>query len=159
MGGKSFARYAPVLAAGMFAVLSGCTIESPLSVRRFWADYNTLRTPAMYYDKVTRVPLDSARVRELRWMYNKGPHDLGPYSLIPETSPASQHAPKLQGSNVVPPLPRDGPMLPPTPSGRSGDPPLPPLPRKLQSPGSSSPVAEGTPRRVVRNPGAWRFVR
>ncbi|MFQ5730824.1 MAG: hypothetical protein ACE5KM_02595 [Planctomycetaceae bacterium] len=165
MGGRNLARSLTVLAAGLCAALTGCTIESPLSVRRVWADFNTLRMPAVYYDKVSHVPMDAARVRELRWMYNKGPHELGPYSLIPpprglQPTPAPTESPN--DSDVAPPLPKGGKPLPQSPAGRSpGGPPLPPLPGQLNLPRSTGPVADRRKRRsrTTQVPGAWRFLR
>ena len=37
-----------------------------LSIRRVWMDYNTLKTPALYYDKITHLPPDSVQVKEMR---------------------------------------------------------------------------------------------
>jgi hypothetical protein len=124
--------------------VGGCTIESPLAVRRVWADYNTLRTPAIYYEKTSRVPMDSARVRELRWIYNAGPHETGLVLM-----PGAIERPAAIG----------------TPASRaSGSPSLPPRPDNTEQPGSAPPSAGPVaapppdPGRTAQSRDAWRFI-
>jgi len=126
--------------------LSGCTIESPLAVRRVWADYNTLRAPAVYYQKTSRVPIDSARVRELRWQYNAGPDDPGSISPVPPTRIVTS------GHDAASQSPAAGPFTP-----------LPPQPGKLDTPTPAPPAAPvaGQPpdsNRTAQSRDAWRFI-
>jgi hypothetical protein len=127
--------------------VGGCTIESPLAVRRVWADYNTLRTPAIYYEKTSRVPMDSARVRELRWIYNAGPHETGGMTLLPVSS-----KPSAAMSSAA------------APSSASQSSPLPPRPGTMQTPDVPAPPAGPVaaqppdPGRTARSSDAWRFI-
>lgn len=63
---------------------AGCVYQGRLSIRRLWADVNTLNEPALYYEKIDRFPEHAARVDHYRWMYNKGPNPRVPYQVIPE---------------------------------------------------------------------------
>jgi hypothetical protein len=133
-----------VLVAACLAV-TGCTIESPLAVRRVWADYNTLCAPAVYYQTTSRVPIDSARVRELRWLYNAGPDDPDAISPVPPT--------RILTSRT------DGAMK--VPAAQST--PLPPQPGKMDVPNPSvptGPVAGQPPdsSRTALSRDAWRFI-
>lgn len=141
-------------------LLSGCALESPLSVRRVWADYNTLKTPAIYYDKISHLPPDSVRVKEMQWMYNKGPHELGRYSLIPDPEgstpvPGPPSLIKPPPTNVAPPVP-----LPKSLNGDSLTPPVPPMPGEMKTPTTSGPVADRSlvPERTARQNVEWRFI-
>ncbi len=153
------------------ALLTGCALESPLSIRRVWGDYNTLKTPAVYYDKISHLPPDSVYAKEMRWMYNKGPHEVGANSLIPDPqgvtplpAPYSPIKSPSTGDSAAPvPLPQ-------TPIGPgSVTPPIPPLPSKTQiptSPGTTSgPIAgrktapiRTAPIRTAQPGGTWRFI-
>lgn len=62
----------------------GCTYQGRLSMRRVWADFNTLSAPALYYEKLDHFPYHAAKVDQYRWMYNMGPSPRVPYQEIPE---------------------------------------------------------------------------
>ena len=123
---------------------AGCVVESPLSVRRVWADFNTLNTPAVYYEKVSHLPMDSARVKELRWMYNAGPHETGPNSLIPAPKGTYPRVTSARSGTTNQP-----PLMPPT---------LIPIPKPSSE--TQAPIAIKEPRtdRTARRGGAWRFI-
>lgn len=70
-------RICPILSS-VAIVLSGCAIEGRRGTLRFWADYNSLQTPALFVEQLSHYPDRDERVRHLRWMYNKPPFD-GPY--------------------------------------------------------------------------------
>lgn len=157
---RKFAQFAAAI--GILAIiLTGCALESPLSIRRVWGDYNTLKTPALFYDTITHLPPDSLRVNEWRWMYNKGPHELSPHPLIPdpqgvtplpgshdETVPVGRH-------ELGPPVPQPPSAVPPD----NHTTPAPPLPGKAGIAPSSGPVAErALPMRTARPDGTWRFI-
>jgi len=152
-------------------LLAGCVIESPLALRKFWADYNTLNSPAVFYDKISHMPPSSAQVKELRWMYNMGPHEVGPHSLIPPPVgvaplPSRDRAqpertfqskpertfdsePSGKGNGSVP-EPNDGPLLPPLPKSGAAPTPKPPPRKALPVP----PPADSSGRGDVRGPVA-----
>ena len=139
------------------AVLGGCALETKLAVHRVWCDYNTLRTPAMYYERTSREPMDSARVREIRWLYNAGPDKPGTISLTPKPKPLPA------GTPVGPVIP--GGTVPPSnaapPAEKTA--PLPPRPEALQTPAPvnpKSPVAAQPPdaNRTAEARDAWRFI-
>ena len=62
----------------------GCVYQGRLSIRRVWADFNTLNEPALFYEKIDHFPYHAAEVDHFRWMYNQGPNPRVPYHLIPE---------------------------------------------------------------------------
>ena len=62
----------------------GCVYQGRLSIRRVWADFNTLNEPALFYEKIDHFPYRAAKVDHFRWMYNKGPNPRVPYQVIPE---------------------------------------------------------------------------
>jgi hypothetical protein len=145
MSGSAY-RVLAAASAVVAVTVSGCTIESPLAVRRCWADYNTLRADAVIYETTSRVPLDSARVRELRWMYNAGPHEPGRMILLPVVKKpvAGTNSASASASTTVSPLP--------------------PPPVKLDAPDSTAPpagpVAAQPPdaERTAQSHDAWRFI-
>lgn len=128
-------------------MVSGCKIETPLAVHRMWADYNTLGALAAYCETTSRVPMDSARVRELRWEYNMGPDKAGDLILVPVAK-----TPPVVTSNA------------PVPASTSGSSSLPPEPGKMKPPpapaASTGPVATQPPDpgRTALARDAWRFI-
>ena len=62
----------------------GCVYQGRLSIRRVWADFNTLNEPALFYEKIDHFPYHAAKVDHFRWMYNQGPNPRVPYQVIPE---------------------------------------------------------------------------
>lgn len=143
-----------IFAAGAALLATGCAMESPLSVHRFWADWNTYRAPAIVYDRITHQPMKSHRVNELRWMYNLGPHDVDRQGLLPRyRTPVRKPPVELP---IIPPLPqpspKSNPLVPPAPSSDQSPPPS----------ESSSPIAsDNEPPAVPRTArsDAWRFAR
>ena len=61
----------------------GCVYQGRLSIRRIWADFNTLNEPALFYEKIDHFPYHAAKVDHFRWMYNQGPNPRVPYQVIP----------------------------------------------------------------------------
>lgn len=49
---------------------TGCVYRNGVSTCRFWADYNTLMTPAVFIEETDHLPYHEARVEHYRWMYN-----------------------------------------------------------------------------------------
>jgi hypothetical protein len=64
--------------------LVGCVYQGRLSIRRVWADLNTLNEPALFYEKIDHFPSHASEVDHFRWMYNKGPNPRVSYQVIPE---------------------------------------------------------------------------
>jgi hypothetical protein len=62
----------------------GCVYQGRLSIRRVWADLNTLNEPALFYERIDHFPYRAAEVDHFRWMYNTGPNPRVPYQVIPE---------------------------------------------------------------------------
>ena len=61
-----------------------CTEQGNHSVRKMWADYNTLRCPAFYLEQEDHLPYPAAQVGYYRWMYDKDPgHQLACLGPIP----------------------------------------------------------------------------
>ncbi len=61
-----------------------CTEQGNHSVRKVWADYNTLRCPAFYLEQEDHLPYPAAQVGYYRWMYDKDPgHQLACLGPIP----------------------------------------------------------------------------
>lgn len=165
------------LLGGLLVLTSGgCVLETPLAVRRVWIDYNTLRAPAFYYDKITHEPPHAAQVKETRWMYNRGPHEIGPHSLIPPPqgmAPLPAGEPPLN-AGPPPPLPEppaaegfDSEGFAPEhrpPSGPdAGTPdvetlPPPPLPAEPESRRTIRQPAATAPPRSARRSDRWRFI-
>ena len=71
-----------ILSLSMCSV--GCVYQGRLSIRRVWADFNTLNEPALFYEKIDHFPSHAVKVDHFRWMYNKGPNPRVPYQVIPE---------------------------------------------------------------------------
>lgn len=161
---------------------AGCVLETPLAVRRVWFDYNTLRAPAFYYDKITHEPPHAAQVKEMRWMYNRGPHEVGPHGLIPPPegmAPLPAGDPPLNAGPPPPLLPPPNPATPkigpptteefnresPSPGvPDSGSPdvetlPPPPLPAEPESRRPRQTPTPASPSRSARQSDRWRFIR
>lgn len=170
MGGKLKGRRRALLCAAglLISCAAGCIVEGPLSVRRTWFDYNTLKTPAFYYEKIHHMPPDSARVKQMRWMYGKSPgrEDLPldpcripencPDGFPPDGVPADA-LPPSNGYTPLPPLPGAGEMPKrPTEPGSIDHPPAPAV-SEPQSTAQNRANRRRTPRRVATNRGAWRF--
>jgi hypothetical protein len=70
-------RVGHVLCVALFGALatleSGCVHRGVHSVHRWWADYNTLRAPALYFEQVDHLPYHAAHVGYFRWMYDRDP--------------------------------------------------------------------------------------
>lgn len=61
-----------------------CTERGNHAVRKMWADYNTLRSPAFYLEQEDHLPYPAAQVAYYRWMYDKDPgHQLACLGPIP----------------------------------------------------------------------------
>ena len=56
--------------AGFFS--TGCAISDEHRVLRVWADYNTLKTPALFIEETDHLPYHALRIKHYRWMYNAG---------------------------------------------------------------------------------------
>lgn len=52
---------------------TGCVRQGAHSIRRCWADFNTLHEPALFWEQVDHLPYDKRRVGQFRWMYGKDP--------------------------------------------------------------------------------------
>ncbi|MCH8829744.1 MAG: hypothetical protein IID45_09225 [Planctomycetes bacterium] len=166
MDGVRGHRWGNVFAASLLLCSAGCVMEGPFSLRRVWFDYNTLNTPAFFYDKIHHQPPDSARVKQMRWMYGKTPirENIHLSSLHHVTD--STMKPVFRHVEAAPPQP--GPV--PTPTA-----PVPGRERSKRTPAGSSlnrddpktegPVAGKTgrtplktiPRTAAANRG-WRFL-
>jgi hypothetical protein len=70
--GMTFTRSQLLLLIGLAAVFcgSGCVYRNGLSTYRVWADYNTLKTPALFIEETDHLPYHTPRVERFRWMYN-----------------------------------------------------------------------------------------
>ncbi len=64
-----------LLLCASLATLSSCALTEwgNHSVRMAWADYNTLRAPALYVEQVDHLPYTAPKVGYYRWMYDKDP--------------------------------------------------------------------------------------
>jgi hypothetical protein len=74
-----------MLGASLCAMSSCCcTEQANHSVRKVWADYNTLRCPAFYLEQEDHLPYPAAKVGYYRWMYDKDPgHQMACLGPIP----------------------------------------------------------------------------
>jgi hypothetical protein len=66
--------------------MSSCaaTEWGPHSICRAWADYNTLRAPALYLEQNDHLPYPATQVGYYRWMYDKDPgHQYACLGVIP----------------------------------------------------------------------------
>ena len=74
-----------LLLTSLFA-MSSCAVtdRGPHSVCRAWADYNTLRAPALYLEQDDHLPYPATQVGYYRWMYDKDPgHQFACLGAIP----------------------------------------------------------------------------
>jgi hypothetical protein len=74
-----------LLLTSLFA-MSSCSVSDrgPHSVCRAWADYNTLRAPALYLEQDDHLPYPATQVGYYRWMYDKDPgHQYACLGAIP----------------------------------------------------------------------------
>jgi hypothetical protein len=73
------------LLASLLAMSScAATDRGPHSICRAWADYNTLRAPAVYLERDDHLPYPATQVGYYRWMYNKDPgHQFACLGAIP----------------------------------------------------------------------------
>jgi hypothetical protein len=74
-----------ILVPTLFATSSCCCTErGPHTVRKAWADYNTLQAPAFYLEQEDHLPYPATQVAYYRWMYDKDPgHQLACLGVIP----------------------------------------------------------------------------
>lgn len=142
----SRSRMPIILFAGSFVLsICGCVFEGPSSVRRVWCDYNTLKTPAIYYEKIHHAPQRSHRVKQMRWMYGYVPWS-------PEMFPA--------GAISSPTVSEPSGELLPVPSPPISSPQQQPVPVPTEQPvpsPQSKRMKVKSPR--TANNGSWRFLR
>lgn len=159
-------KLAPALCGVLVLATSGCVLETPLAVRRVWFDYNTLRAPAFFYDKITHEPPHAAKVKEMRWLYGRGPHSIWPAPLIPPPRGLAPLPAKELPIGEIPspgpspgaavPEPREVPQMPVPPAPRG--PASAPRPKSSPPAGEKPPVASQPVPRTARSNGLWRFV-
>jgi hypothetical protein len=140
-----------ILLICFFLAASGCAHQRENSIVRWWADYNTLKHPALFFELIDHKPYRSVRVGSSRWMYNQNPGHQ--YTLLqaqaqkqdvrstsrpyidsepPIPTPASPAVPSPMANPIdkrpIPETKKDFPQKPAAPMRPS----VPPLPGKPQ---------------------------
>jgi hypothetical protein len=92
------------LLVGCFS--SGCAFSGDHRILRLWADYNTLKTPALFIEETDHLPYHASRVKHYRWMYNA---NYGQQHVGLTVYPAGIAAPVGQtGQPIETPVPAQG---------------------------------------------------
>lgn len=100
-GKRTFFWHRIVLLLLIVAVLSqqGCVHRKRYSLASFWIDYNTLRAPAIFFQKREHFPYKASQVSLFHWQYGVTPGRNVKYVR-----------PDLVRENTPPALPYDGVM-------------------------------------------------
>ncbi len=103
------------LLVGFFS--TGCAISDDQRIVRVWADYNTLKTPALFIEETDHLPYHASRIKHYRWMYNAGHgrQNIGmivyPAGIV---APAGQTGKRIDRPVPAPPKPMHTPPMMPS---------------------------------------------
>ena len=93
-----------ILLSYSFLAASGCAHQRENSIVRCWADYNTLKHLALFFELVDHMPYRSVRVGSFRWMYNQNPGHQ--YTLLQaQTQKQDVHSMSRPNIDSEPPIP------------------------------------------------------
>lgn len=160
---RNWRRFILLLLCAAMVSLQGCIVRRErYSLASLWADYNTLRAPAIFVQKQRHMPYKARQVSYFHWQYGLTPGrdvkyvrpDLvgglegsgaDPYETIvnfgateSEQTPPNESTPTVvpNGAMVIP---YHGKVRPPVPPRTPDSQTIPPLPEPPPAPGTTAP--------------------